>query len=81
MHTSNCYMKLVSKFPYIKTLELTSGCGSCLSSDMVLISFIFLYISSAVTKVGRLFVNQISAAALIRERRLFEKRCLIDYLR
>ena len=39
MHTSNCYMKLVSKFPYIKTLELTSGCGSCLSSNMVLISF------------------------------------------
>ena len=39
MHTSNCYMKLVSKFPYIKTLELTSGSGSCLSSNMVLISF------------------------------------------
>ena len=39
MHTSNCYMKLVSKFPYIETLELTSGSGSCLSSNMVLISF------------------------------------------
>ena len=39
MHTSNCYMKLVSKFPYIETLELTSGSGSCLSSNMVFISF------------------------------------------
>ena len=32
----------------------------------------YLFISSAVTKVGRLFRNEISAAALIRERRLFE---------
>ena len=31
----NCYRK----FPYIKTLELTSGSWSGLSSDMVLISF------------------------------------------
>ena len=69
------------KFPHIKTLELTCGCGSCLLSDMVLMSFLFLYISSAVTKVGGLFINQISAAALIRERRLFEKRRLIDHLR
>ena len=38
-HTSNCYMNLVSKVSAsIKTLELTSGSWSCLSSDMVLIS-------------------------------------------
>ena len=64
MHTSNRYMNVIwsRKFPYIKTLELTSGSWSCLSSDMVLI---FFFISSAVTKVERLFVNQISAAVLI----------------
>ena len=41
MHTSNRYMNVIwsRKFPYIKTLELTSGSGSCLSSNMVLISF------------------------------------------
>ena len=39
MHTSNCYMNLVSKVPVHKTLELTIGSWSCLSSDMVLMSF------------------------------------------
>ena len=43
--------------------------------------FCYPFTSSAVTKVGRLFVNQINAAALIRERRLFEKQRLIDHLR
>ena len=51
------------KFPYIKTLELTSGSWSCLSSDMVLIPF---YIKR------RNKSNQISAAGLIPERCLFE---------
>ena len=69
MHTSNCYMKLVSKFPYIKTLELTSGCGSCLSSNMVLISF---YIKSrnkggAFICKSNLRCGAYSRAAFIRE--------------
>ena len=41
MYTSNRYINVIwsRKFPYIKTLELTSGSWSCLSSDMVLIFF------------------------------------------
>ena len=57
------------KFPYIKTIELTSGCGSCLSSDMVLISF---YIKSR--NKGGAFICKLnwrcgaySRAAFIRE--------------
>ena len=44
-------------------------------------SIYYLFISSAVTKVGRLFVHQISAAALIRERRLYEQPRFIDHSR
>ena len=42
MHTSNCYNVYepgFESFRILNSLELTSGCGSCLSSDMVLISF------------------------------------------
>ena len=80
MHTSNFYNVYepgFESFRMLNSLELTSGCGSCLSSDMVLISF---YIKHR-NKGGRLFVNQISAAAIIREQRLFEKRRLVDHLR
>ena len=38
MHTSNCYNGFES-FRILNSLELTSECGSCLSCDMVLISF------------------------------------------
>ena len=74
MYTSNCYMKI----PHIKSLELTSWSRSYFSSDMVLIS---LYIKCR-NKGGALFSNtSISAAALIRERRLLQLRRLIDHLR
>ena len=61
MHTSKRYMNLVSKkFPYFKTLELTTG--SCLVCQEIW--FRYLFISSSITKVGHLFVNQVSAVAL-----------------
>ena len=45
-YTLNCYMNLVSR-GYIKTLELTSWSKSCIA-----IWFWYLFIPSAVTKVG-----------------------------
>ena len=62
MYTSNCYMNLVLR------VCLHQNFRTQITSWLSLIS---QAISSAIAKVGPLFVNtQISAAALIRERRL-----------
>ena len=60
--------------PVFESLRTVKRYNSRLGRGLVCqaIWFSYLFILGAVSKVGRLFVNQIIAVALIRERRLFE---------
>ena len=72
MHTSNCYNVYepgFESFRILNSLELTSGCGSCLSSDMVLISFYIKHRNKGVAFIckSNQHCGDYSRAAFIRE--------------